>query len=115
VTYNGSTYVATVTNRGENTPDINPKWSLMAQAGAAGASGPAGPQGPPSPQEVPGIPEPVGPQGPQGSGGGLKEQKAALLQWYRQDFATGRSPSGIAFDGANVWVINIGDNTVSKL
>jgi len=132
VTYNGSAYVATVTNHGENTPDINLKWNLMAQAGAAGAPGPAGQQGPagamgvqgsPGPQGVPGTPGLVGPQGPagasgvqgpQGPGGGLKEQKAALLQWYRQDFATGGFPSGVAFDGANIWVTNSGDNTVSK-
>ena len=133
VTYNGSTYVATVTNHGENTPDISPKWNLMAQAGAAGAPGPAGQQGPtgamgvqgsPGPPGVPGTPGLVGPQGPtgatgvqgpQGPGGGLKEQKAALLQWYRQDFATGTSPSAIAFDGANIWVTNENDNTVSKI
>ncbi len=133
VTYNGSTYVATVVNHGENTPDINPNWSLMAQAGAAGAPGPAGPQGPTGPMGVQGSSGPqggpgtsglVGPQGPtgatgvqgpQGPGGGLKEQKAALLQWYRQDFATGSFPVGVAFDGASIWVTNQIDNTVSKL
>jgi DNA-binding beta-propeller fold protein YncE len=31
------------------------------------------------------------------------------------DFPVGSLPNGIAFDGANVWVANSGDNTVSKL
>ena len=30
-------------------------------------------------------------------------------------FAVGYIPGYVAFDGANVWVTNLGDNTVSKL
>ena len=30
-------------------------------------------------------------------------------------FKVGIDPTGLAFDGANIWVANIGDNTVSKL
>ena len=30
-------------------------------------------------------------------------------------FATGSGPSGISFDGANIWVSNSNDNTVVKL
>ena len=30
-------------------------------------------------------------------------------------FAVGSQPSGLAFDGANIWVANAGSNTVSKL
>jgi DNA-binding beta-propeller fold protein YncE len=45
----------------------------------------------------------------------LKEQKAALLQWYRQDFPTGSFPYGVAFDGANIWVTNFSSNNVTKL
>jgi YVTN family beta-propeller protein len=30
-------------------------------------------------------------------------------------FAAGRSPGGIAFDGANIWVANSGSNDVTKL
>src|SRR5215472_10974253 len=41
------------------------------------------------------------------------QQKAALLRWYRQDFAVGTAPVGIAFDRANVWVANASDNTVT--
>jgi DNA-binding beta-propeller fold protein YncE len=29
-------------------------------------------------------------------------------------FPTGQFPEGAAFDGANVWVVNAGNNTVSK-
>jgi len=29
-------------------------------------------------------------------------------------FAIGVNPEGVAFDGANVWVVNVGSNTVSK-
>jgi hypothetical protein len=45
----------------------------------------------------------------------LIQQRAALLQWYRQDFAVGSQPYAIAFDGANVWVTNSGGNKVTKL
>jgi DNA-binding beta-propeller fold protein YncE len=30
-------------------------------------------------------------------------------------FTVGNSPTGIAFDGANMWIANRGDGTVSKL
>jgi DNA-binding beta-propeller fold protein YncE len=30
-------------------------------------------------------------------------------------FAVGSGPSGVAFDGANIWVVNSSKNTVSKL
>jgi DNA-binding beta-propeller fold protein YncE len=45
----------------------------------------------------------------------LIQQKAALLQWWRQDFPVGNAPSGIAFDGENIWVANSGSNNVTKL
>jgi DNA-binding beta-propeller fold protein YncE len=38
-----------------------------------------------------------------------------LLQWYRQDFAVGSSPTAIAFDGANLWVANFFGNNVTEL
>ncbi len=45
--------------------------------------------------------------------------QVALLKWYKADttttFAVGNEPSGIAFDGANIWVANFGDGTVTKL
>jgi DNA-binding beta-propeller fold protein YncE len=30
-------------------------------------------------------------------------------------FTVGTGPSGVAFDGANVWVVNFNSGTVSKL
>ena len=43
----------------------------------------------------------------------------ALLYWYPANltttFAVGSNPTGIAFDGANIWVTNYGSNTVSEL
>ncbi len=45
--------------------------------------------------------------------------KIALLKWYPVNlitsFRAGRNPYGVAFDGANVWVANNGDATVTKL
>jgi DNA-binding beta-propeller fold protein YncE len=41
--------------------------------------------------------------------------KAALLQWYRRDFAVGSDPYGVACDGANIWVANGTADTVTKL
>ncbi len=49
----------------------------------------------------------------------LNPLKIALLKWYPANLATsfkvGKNPYGIAFDGANMWVTNNSDNTVSKL
>jgi hypothetical protein len=45
--------------------------------------------------------------------------KVALLKWYPANLTTsfkvGDNPYAIAFDGANMWVTNNGDSTVSKL
>lgn len=45
--------------------------------------------------------------------------KVALLKWYRAnkitDFEVGKQPLGVAFDGANIWVANNDDSTLSKL
>jgi hypothetical protein len=45
--------------------------------------------------------------------------KIALLKWYQANLTTsfkvGQNPYGIAFDGANMWVSNNGDSTVTKL
>jgi YVTN family beta-propeller protein len=51
-----------------------------------------------------------GPGGP-----GLRETRAALLQWYNQTYTVGSNPDGVAFDGTNIWVTNQGSNTVTKL
>src|SRR5450432_482166 len=34
---------------------------------------------------------------------------------FLQRFPVGFEPTGLAFDGTNIWVVNQGDNTVSKL
>jgi hypothetical protein len=140
VSFSGSSYVANLTiNAGDLAPDVNPNWSLMAKQGAPGTDGgigPAGPQGTqgnPGPQGTQGLTGGIGPQGPQGPigltgaqgpqglpgpqgpGGGLKETKAALLQWYRQDFPVGSNAWGVAFDGANIWVTNRDSSNVTKL
>jgi hypothetical protein len=47
--------------------------------------------------------------------GNLLQHKAALLQWYRQDYFVGGLPRTAAFDGTNVWVTNSFDGTVRKL
>lgn len=43
----------------------------------------------------------------------------AVLHWYAANattsFTTGKTPIACAFDGASMWVVNFGDNTVSKL
>ena len=46
--------------------------------------------------------------------------QVATLRWYEAiqsgpDFATGITPIGVAFDGANMWVTNSGSATVTKL
>ncbi|GEM_PF-6509580 len=46
-------------------------------------------------------------------------QQVATLHWYAANqttqFSTGKYPCGVAFDGANIWVVNHGDNSVTKL
>jgi hypothetical protein len=69
-TYNGSTYDATtaIASNG-GTPDTNPKWQLMAQAGAAGATGAVGAQGPIGFTGAPGAQGPIGATGATGAAG----------------------------------------------
>src|SRR5882672_765805 len=46
-------------------------------------------------------------------------QQIATLHWYKANQTTkvnvGNLPAGAAFDGANLWVANAIDNTVTKL
>jgi DNA-binding beta-propeller fold protein YncE len=43
----------------------------------------------------------------------------ALLHWYdtglTATFGVGSSPRGVAFDGANIWVVNNGSSNLTKL
>jgi hypothetical protein len=143
VTYRGSSYTAIATSSGPNnpTPDQNPSaWNVTAQTGAAGAAGAQGAQGtqgaqgpqgpigltgaagaagsagPAGAQGSVGAQGPQGSQGPKGASGiGLKEYRAALLQWYPQSFPTGIQPYSVAFDGSNLWVTNVYLGTVTEL
>jgi hypothetical protein len=52
--------------------------------------------------------------------GAVNPQQVAILRWYAANqaaisFAVGVDPVGVAFDGANIWVANGADNTVTKL
>src|SRR5262245_13679107 len=81
--------------------------------GPQGPQGDAGPQGPKGDQGAKGDAGPQGPAGPAGSNG-LSPLLLAQMRWdiLKGDFAAGNSPHGVAFDGANIWVSNSGDNTV---
>ncbi|MDA8326732.1 MAG: hypothetical protein M0033_11010 [Nitrospiraceae bacterium] len=52
-------------------------------------------------------------------GWGINDDQIALLRWYAANqttqFSMGADTSGVAFDGANIWVANWGSGTVSKL
>jgi YVTN family beta-propeller protein len=51
--------------------------------------------------------------------GTVNPQRVATLHWYAAGttaaFPTGTTPQGVAYDGANMWVANWGDNTVSEI
>jgi hypothetical protein len=121
VTYAGSTYVAIMKNQGGKTPDKNPSaWVLMAQAGATGATGATGPAGTTGAQGPVGPIGPQGTQGPQGAqgpaGAGAMPGHVALLQWWNSlTYSVGSGPSGVAFDGTNIWVANFNSNSVTKM
>jgi PQQ-like domain len=61
----------------------------------------------------------TGQQPPASGAPPLNPLKVALLKWYLANLTTsfkvGRNPYAIAFDGANMWVTNYYDSTVSKL
>ena len=101
-------------------------------AGPQGPTGPAGPTGAPGPTGLTGPQGPEGPSGPQGNAGatgpqgpagpagvGMNPLQIALLRWYEAnqtaEFAAGSGPSGVAFDGANIWVTNYNSDTVATL
>src|SRR5271169_2731212 len=68
-------------------------------------------------QQAAGMPAPR----PAGSGAPPLSNplKVALLKWYPGNLTTGFkvgvNPYGLAFDGANIWSANNGDNSVTKL
>src|SRR5262249_55002493 len=99
--------------------------------GADGGAGPAGPQGPAGPKGTDGTPGATGPQGPAGPEGadgpagpagppgvgvGLRERRAALMDWALKTFpAGGDGPLHIAFDGAIIWVTVTTSGKVARL
>jgi len=92
--------------------------------GSQGPEGAQGVQGPQGPQGVKGDKGDTGPQGdpgPQGIPGvGFNPLQIALLRWHDvnqtgNQFSVGAYPLGIAFDGANIWVVNSNNSNVTKL
>ena len=80
--------------------------------------------GPQGEQGLQGAPGPAGPPGPEGlarsPGIAVNPSQVAILRWYPFNisgiaFQTGTNPKALAFDGANIWVANSGDTTVTKL
>src|SRR5438270_11790610 len=49
----------------------------------------------------------------------LNPLQIATLHWYDANlsasFSVGSYPSDVAFDGGNIWVTNVGSNTVTKI
>ncbi len=96
---------------------IGPQGSqgLMGPQGFQGPQGPAGPTGPQGPQGPNGAPGPVGPQGNPGP----NRLAIAQLKWYVADQAAtfpdaGEAPRGMAFDGANIWVVLSNSGAIQK-
>jgi hypothetical protein len=94
-------------------------YACNGQPGPQGTTGPQGlngPQGPTGPTGPTGPQGPVGPPGP--AGGGLNLTRVALLGWDPASgvtFPVPGGPTAIAFDGANIWVTNPGNNTVTHV
>ena len=89
---------------------------LQGLKGDTGLAGSVGSQGPQGPQGATGAAGPAGPPGPAGP----NTLAIALLRWYDVNtvvgsFAVGSAPTGVAFDGANIWVANNGAGSVTKL
>jgi len=51
--------------------------------------------------------------------GSINFNAVAILRWYPVNrtatFTVGSLPTGVVFDGADMWVSNVGDGTVTKL
>jgi len=82
--------------------------SLKELAATAGVPGPTGPIGA------------QGPSGPVGPVNRISDGQIAQLQWYQDPgaaaiYPVGDFPSGVAFDGTNIWVTNLFDDDVSRL
>ena len=129
-----ATYQVTVTN---SVPQSGSAYVTVGAVGPQGPIGPAGPQGPTGPIGHKGARGDTGPQGPTGpvgpagpigpAGSAAPNRRAiALLRWYGMNHAASftvcpscTSPdlgfTSVAFDGANIWVANGDNNTVTEL
>jgi hypothetical protein len=123
----GSTNSATLNSKESTTSSHDPVIDVeLVSAGPQGPPGPqgaSGPQGIPGPQGAPGLARsywPAGPQGVQGPAGSSSPNtlQVAIKRWYDANlatqFSTGNYPTDMACDGANIWVVNRGDDTVTK-
>src|SRR5262249_61863096 len=60
----------------------------------------------------------VQPAAAQQGGAKLNPLQVALLKWapnLTTTFSVGSVPKGVAFDGANIWVTNVGSDNLTKL
>jgi hypothetical protein len=118
VSYNGSSYIATIANQREDAPGTNAIWSLMAQAGAPGAQGAQGAQGAPGADGArgltgaPGLPGAQGPpgvqgspgiQGPQGPGGFSGMQQFANATNVPFAISVWTAPAGVTHVMVEMW------------
>ena len=116
VTYNGSTYDATVAiAAGGATPDMNTSWALMAQQGAPGATGATGPPGPMGPAGPAGSATSSGGQGSGGSGFNFRSTFNPTATYAPYDVVTYNgstydatvaiAPGGATPDINNTWAL----------
>jgi hypothetical protein len=97
--------------------DLTPDALTTGPAGTNGTDGATGTAGTNGTDGAAGA---DGADSPQGADGGVSvsASQIAMLQWYpgsKVDYATGNSPSGVAFDGTNIWITNTDSDTVSKM
>jgi len=98
---------------------------LKGDRGDVGPQGPTGPQGTPGIQGPQGLQGPQGPAGPQGPPGSasvspfdpllLAKLRWDLLPAINPNVVVGTAPTGATFDGANIWVANSGNDSVTKI
>jgi len=91
--------------------DITLEWRSGPPPDNQYLGGPSGPEGPSGPAGLPGL------TGPPGTA--LNPLRLAARRWYKAlqtgvTAATGSNPSGIVFDGSNLWVANHGSGTITR-
>ena len=104
------------------------QWNISGPPGTKGDKGDPGTPGTKGDMGDPGTPGTKGDTGDPGTPGatgppgiGLNPLQIAILRWYEAtttsglDYAVGVGPVRIAFDGANIWVTSVFDNTVTRL